>query len=288
MKISQILDKIDEKQLFVPAFQREYVWKRDAAKNLISSLIKEYPTGTMLTWETNNPPKLKGKHKYNEMQGAVKLILDGQQRITTLYMLIRDEIPPYYTPEEITTDIRKLYVNVETLDLQYYKKSIMDKDPLWVNITSIFQKKKWAKDIRRELKNTEGFSSERDDRIDENFHLIAKILDREFLEQNIPVKADIKEAINIFYIVNASGVNLTEAELALAQISGYWPEARDLLKKKLFTLGKDGFVFKLDFMIYVLLGCMYHIGSEMKKLHDASNRERLMETWKLLDSHTID
>jgi uncharacterized protein with ParB-like and HNH nuclease domain len=33
MKISQILDKIDEKQLFVPAFQREYVWKKADAKN---------------------------------------------------------------------------------------------------------------------------------------------------------------------------------------------------------------------------------------------------------------
>ena len=52
MKISTILEKIDERQLFVPAFQREYVWKRDDAKLLIDSLIKEYPTGTMLTWET--------------------------------------------------------------------------------------------------------------------------------------------------------------------------------------------------------------------------------------------
>ncbi len=56
MKINQILIKIDEKQLFVPAFQREYVWKRVDAKNLLSSLIKDYPTGTMLTWETNSPP----------------------------------------------------------------------------------------------------------------------------------------------------------------------------------------------------------------------------------------
>jgi len=88
MKISTILDKIDEKQLFVPAFQREYVWKRDDAKQLIDSLIKEYPTGTMLTWETSNPPELKGNHKYNESQGAVRLILDGQPRVTTLSMRI--------------------------------------------------------------------------------------------------------------------------------------------------------------------------------------------------------
>ena len=56
MKISQIIDKINDQQLFVPAFQREYVWKRNDAKNLIESLIRDYPTGTMLTWDTNNPP----------------------------------------------------------------------------------------------------------------------------------------------------------------------------------------------------------------------------------------
>ena len=75
MKISTILEKIDEHQLFVPAFQREYVWKRDDAKQLVDSLIKEYPTGTMLTWETANPPELKGPHKYNSSQGAVRLSL---------------------------------------------------------------------------------------------------------------------------------------------------------------------------------------------------------------------
>ncbi len=64
------------------------MWKREDAKELIDSLIKEYPTGTMLTWETANPPELKGPHKYNQKQGAVRLLLDGQQRVTTLYMLI--------------------------------------------------------------------------------------------------------------------------------------------------------------------------------------------------------
>ena len=113
MKISTILDKIDEKQLFVPAFQREYVWKRDDAKMLVDSLIKEYPTGTMLTWETANPPELKGPHKYNAKQGAVRLLLDGQQRVTTLYMLIRGQIPAYYTQAEIMNDTRGLYVNLD-------------------------------------------------------------------------------------------------------------------------------------------------------------------------------
>ncbi len=141
MQIYQILDKIDERQLFVPAFQREYVWKRPDAKNLISSLLSDYPTGTMLTWETNTPPELKGKHKYSSSQGSVKLILDGQQRITTLYMLIRGKLPPYYTKEEIVNNIQGLYINVGTLELEYYKKTRMENNPLWVDITDIFNEK---------------------------------------------------------------------------------------------------------------------------------------------------
>ena len=291
MKISQIMDKIDERQLFVPAFQREYVWKRPNAKDLISSLMYEYPTGTMLTWETNNPPELKGDHKYDERQGAVKLILDGQQRITTLYMLMTGNIPPYYKEHEILTDIRNLYVNVETLALEYYKVKAMENDPLWVNLTDIFQGNIRSRDVISDLEEKqegERISRDREDTIDDNFKAIEKIKDREFQEQIIPTRASIKEAIDIFYIVNASGVNLTDAELALAQISGYWPEARELFKVKLKELEQAGFVFKLDFIIYVLLGILHNMGSKMEKLHSSDNLESIQGAWKKLDDEVLD
>ena len=280
MKISTILEKIDENQLFVPAFQREYVWKRDDAKQLIDSLIKEYATGTMLTWETSNPPELKGPHKYNEKQGAVKLLLDGQQRVTTLYMLIRGGIPPYYTAPEIMNDTRDLFVQLETLELSYYMKTRMENNPLWANITHVLRRKIRARDVVRTLEEKgETVTRQREDRIDDNTRAIENILAREFPEQTIPVKASIREAIDIFYKVNASGVALTDAELALAQISGYWPQARDRFKAKLAALEKEGFVFKLDFIVYVLLGCLYHLGSDMKKLHDAENGEKIRAAW---------
>lgn len=291
MKISQIIDKIDERQLFVPAFQREYVWKRQHAKDLVSSLIQDYPTGTMLTWETNYPPELKGSHKYDERQGAVKLILDGQQRITTLYMLMTGNIPPYYKKHEILVDIRNLYVNVETLALEYYKVTIMENDPLWVNITEIFQAKIRYRDVIQQLElklDGERVDREKSDLIDDNFRAIEKIKDRDFQEQIIPPKASLKEAIDIFYIVNASGVNLTDAELALAQISGYWPEARDLFKKKLVELEKDGYVFKLDFIVYVLLGVLHNMGSKLDKLHSQENKDNIKAVWKRLDEDVLD
>lgn len=292
MKISQILDKIDEKQLFVPAFQREYVWKRPHAKDLVASLINDYPTGTMLTWETSKPPELKGPYKYNEQQGSVKLILDGQQRITTLYMLMTGEIPPYYKQEDILTDFRNLlFVNVETLTLEYFRKTIMENNPKWINITDIFKGNIRLRDIIERLEaNNDGerISRELEYKIDDNLKAIEKIKDREFQEQIIPTKATLKEAIDIFYIVNASGVNLTDAELALAQISGYWPEAREKFKKKLAELEKSGYVFRLDFIVYVLLGCLHNLGSKMEKLHSPDNLEPLKEAWETLSNDTLD
>jgi hypothetical protein len=289
MRISTILEKIDENQLFVPAFQREYVWKRDDAKQLIDSLIKEYPTGTMLTWETAKPPELKGPHKYNEKQGAVKLLLDGQQRVTTLYMLINGDIPPYYTPPEIMNDTRGLYVNVETLELSYYMKTRMESNPSWQNITDVFKRKVSAFDLQAKFAESgKNLTMQELKKLNDNINAITLIKEREFPEQIIPVKASIREAIDIFYKVNASGVALTDAELALAQISGYWPQARNRFKAKLAALEKNGYVFKLDFIVYVLLGCLYHMGSDMRKLHDAENNEKIRAAWERLEKQVLD
>lgn len=288
MKIGQILDKIDERMLFVPAFQREYVWKKADAKHLFSSLLNEYPTGTMLTWETSSPPELKGEHEYSSSQGAIKLILDGQQRITTLYLLIRGELPPYYTRKEILNDPRGLYVNVLSMDLEYFKKSIMENDPAWVDVTRLFRGEANVLGIIKEIDAVRGLSNEEQLLIVGNINKLEKITDREFLEQTIPVKANIREAIDIFYRVNSSGVNLTDAELALAQISGYWPNAREQIKAKLFELAEAGWVFKLDFFIYCLLGVVYQIGSKMEKLHDASNNDSVRQVWATLSEDTLD
>jgi len=220
--------------------------------------------------------------------GAVKLILDGQQRITTIYMMLQGELPPYYTQPEIKNNVLGLYVNLETLELEYYKKQAMENNPLWVNLTDIFQAKVKSSDVRKNLKTQNLLNDKLENTIDDNFDSVKSIMDREFPEQIIPVTASIKEAIDIFYIVNASGVNLTDAELALAQISGYWPEARDLFKNKLFDLEKNGFVFKLDFIIYTLLGVTHSMGSEMRRLHSADNVDIIKEAWKRLDSQILD
>ena len=288
MEIRQIIDKIDDYQLFVPAFQREYVWKRPHVKALFSSLIYKHPTGTLLTWETTSPPELKGSKKYNSDMGAVKLILDGQQRLTSIYMITKGRLPPYYTSEEIKSSVMGLYVNLLSLELEYYKKQAMANNPIWVDLTDIFKGAVRAGDVRRAYFAGRELDRGIEDKIDINFEAINAIQSREFVEQIIPVTANIKEAIDIFYVVNASGVSLTDAELALAQISGYWPEARDTFKAKLAALEKSGFVLKLDFIVYALLAVLYDQGSDLKRLHSSEIDERIRSAWARLEERVLD
>src|SRR3990167_3307685 len=113
-KISKLLDSVKELDIVIPEFQREYVWSLEQAKELMASLFQEYPTGSILVWETNNPPEIKNNAVSREKMGWIKVLLDGQQRLTTLYLLIRGEIPPYYKESDISHAPRHLYFNLRT------------------------------------------------------------------------------------------------------------------------------------------------------------------------------
>ena len=289
MEIRRLLDKIDEDQLFIPAFQREYVWNRKDVRSLFNSLLKGYPTGNLLTWETNNPPELKGNKVYKKSWGSIKLILDGQQRITSLYLIIRGEIPPYYEEKDITQNTRGLHVNLSNLELKYRPKAKMENNSFWVNLTEIFKGKIDPFDFVEKLESDDvELGKEERREIQKNFRKVENILDFDFKEQTIPVKASIREAIDIFYRVNSSGIKLTEAELALAQISGYWADARKVFKAKQFEMRENGVTLSLDFFVYCLLGVLHNSGSGMEKLHHEDNKDNLLNAWNKLAKKTLD
>jgi hypothetical protein len=289
VKIKTILEKIDEQQLYVPAFQREYRWQRSDALKLVESLLKDYPTGTLLTWETNKPPEVKGPHKYDERQGAVKILLDGQQRVTTLYILSRGGPPPYYSSSEILVNPAGMWVDLMTLTVDYGNDVRRGTEPRWQRLTDVLQGKVNAWKLFEEFSKVDSALLDTEKQlVGENIDAVRRILDYEIPEQTIPIKATVKEAIEIFYIVNKAGITLTDAELALAQISGYWPQARAKFKKKLDDLESRGFSFNLDLIIYILLACVHASGTELHRLHGPENEEKIKIAWQRLDSQVLD
>jgi len=133
MQIKEILDRVANLEIVIPEFQREYVWSKDQAKELMVSLFSDYPTGSLLFWNASseNAPEVKNKAINRDRLGMVDIILDGQQRVTTLYMLIDGRIPPHYKKSDIGKDPRNLYFNLRTGQFLYYMKTKMDGNVLW-------------------------------------------------------------------------------------------------------------------------------------------------------------
>jgi len=85
MDIQTILSQIDLGSYALPEFQRGYVWNRDQVRKLMNSLYNGYPIGGLLVWVTStNKDITRGDGSLTP--GSVNLILDGQQRITSLYI----------------------------------------------------------------------------------------------------------------------------------------------------------------------------------------------------------
>lgn len=252
MKISELIDGIRKKYIVLPEFQREYVWNKDQAKKLISSLVKEYPVGALLFWKTDAPPELKNLIVIVDNLGTLQIILDGQQRLTTLYMLITGEIPPFYTIEDIKTDPRDLFFNIDSCDFQYYQASVMKSDPLWLKVIDCFNSEikinvfKLAELISKEK------AFDLAEKYNDNLTRLRNITNNDLPMQIVPSSANLIDAIDIFDLVNSQGTKLTDADLALTHITGKWSQARKVFKEKIEVLGKQNFLFDLTFMTRAL------------------------------------
>ncbi len=251
-KIAELMTDIRNQDLVLPEFQREYVWSREQAKQLMVSLFKEYPVGALLFWKTTHPPELKNLDVYDQAFGTVSVILDGQQRLTTLYLLITGEVPPYYTEKDIRTDPRGLYFNLGNGDFQYYQALKMRDNPLWIRVVDAFTQKISVFALARTQAEDDAQVAELAEQYNENLDKLHQIRKIDIPVQIAPEHAGLDEVIDIFDRVNSQGTKLTDAELALTHITGKWASARREMKHRIEELGSRHFNFDLTFMTRAL------------------------------------
>src|ERR1700738_1081995 len=113
-KYEALFVEIDTGQIKLPMFQREFVWDKEQSAKLIDSILKGFPIGTFIFWKTREELrsyKEVGNHKLPETPKGdyVQYILDGQQRITSLYA-IRKGIRLTKDGKEI--DYQDIFINL--------------------------------------------------------------------------------------------------------------------------------------------------------------------------------
>jgi hypothetical protein len=243
-KLAAILDQIDAGSVLLPEFQRGYVWNRDQVRGLMRSLYRGYPVGGLLTWETHADGAL--------VRGAALaspalrvLILDGQQRITSLYGITRGRPPAFFQGDEKA--FSGLRFNVEDETFEFYAPAKMREDPRWIDVTSLFTH---GLEHHIGVLNAHPATQPRIVSYMGRLSRLQQVLDRDFHEEKITGEdRTVDEVVEIFNRVNSGGTKLSKGDLALAKKCAHWPEARATMRAHLDRWEKEGYSFNLDWLL---------------------------------------
>ena len=99
LTIRKLIERISSGDIRVPAFQRGFVWTPDQVAFLLDSIYKEFPIGTVFLWQTDTRLKSErnlGQYELPEPKRdyPVNYVLDGQQRLTSLFGVFQTELKP--------------------------------------------------------------------------------------------------------------------------------------------------------------------------------------------------
>ena len=247
MEVSTILDHIDSGHMALPTFQRGYVWKRNHVRELMDSLYRRHPVGSLLVWVT---PSDNVSHRGSQdlTAGVVQLLLDGQQRMTSLYGIIRGTPPSFFDGD--ANAFTGLHFHLQNEEFRFHQPAVMNDDPLWIDVSALMQRgndgvgEHIARLAQVEIPQTDiGYLYGRISRLlgirDVKFHADAVTGEDKTVEV----------VVDIFNRVNSGGTKLSQGDLALAKISGSWPDAREVFKAKLAKWKKRDYEFDIPWLL---------------------------------------
>ena len=262
VSVQKLLNDIDNEMLMLPNFQRSFVWKRPDIREFIDSVYRAYPVGALTTWQTERPIDAGGGSRLDGRQDPINYILDGQQRITSLYGVIRGKLPPFHSSTHNPTE--GLLFHVKDRRFAFERTADVRDNPegLWVNVTRLFQDGGLASE-RAGL--VERARPKQDDLFDYNTAM-ERLVSR-LTEVELPVlelqdsTLSVEEVVEIFNKINKGGKKLTAYELAFAVLSVGWPEVRTDFQNVV-----DGWAGRIEMDIDLLLRIVNAVATNSGKL----------------------
>jgi hypothetical protein len=248
MKISTILDQIDNGAMALPQFQRGYVWSRDQVRALMGSLYRKYPIGGLLVWVTKTEnAKVRGDGKLQP--GTIELLLDGQQRVTSLYGIVRGHAPNFF--EGNAQAFTGIYFNIEDETFEFFMSQKMMNNPLWINVLDVMLN--GMGNFITPFTSNQMYSN----KVNDYINRLSKLQNIRDIDLHVELVTgedkSLDVVVDIFNQVNSGGTKLSKGDLALARVCASWPDARNQMNTILKKWSSAGFGnFKLEWLLRVL------------------------------------
>lgn len=231
--LAKLIHDIELGEIGLPDIQRPFVWEAARVRDLFDSMYKGFPVGYLLFWSND--------HLGNTRQIGIKakqarvprlLIVDGQQRLTSLFAVLKGH-------PVLTRDYKESYIHIafrprdekfEVTDAatQRDPEYIADISRLWSGDVS---RNRFVKDFISRLKETHTLTDDEEDRLIENIDRLYDIQNYPFTAMEISSTISEEQVSEIFVRINSKGVSLKQADFILTLLSVFWDEGRAQLER---------------------------------------------------------
>jgi hypothetical protein len=231
--LSNLLHYLDIGDIGLPDIQRPFVWSNAKVRDLFDSMYRGFPVGYFLFWEnaqTNGVKQIGVGHKAHSAPS--RLIVDGQQRLTSLYAVFRGKrvLDEDYRERKIEIAFCPRSGAFEVAD------AAIKRDPEWIpNISELWASGsssfKMVKGFLKTLEVKAELSEDEEEQISHNLDRLFDLQKYPFTALEIASTVDEEQVADIFVRINSEGVKLNQADFLLTLLSVFWDQGRAELEQ---------------------------------------------------------
>ena len=225
-----LVNGISMGQIGLPDIQRPFVWSNAKVRDLFDSMYRGYPVGFFLFWETGaNGVETRVIGEANKQRTPSLLIVDGQQRLTSLYAVMRREavLRENFEREHIRIAFRPQNGTFVVPD------ATTERDPEYIlDISEVFSQST-SKAIREYLKRLESAREVTDaetETIETAIERLAALTNFPFIALELSQQCTEEQVADVFVRINSEGKKLNQSDFILTLMSVFWDDGRTELE----------------------------------------------------------
>lgn len=225
-----LIEDIKQGEVALPDIQRPFVWGASKVRDLLDSMYKGFPVGYLLFWETGVEVGARQIGTVAKQRAPRLLIVDGQQRLTSLYAVITGSeiVKDDYSEGRIRIAFRPDDATFAVAD------AATDQDPEFIPDVSALWVPGRRKNVVRAYLERLGTKRELDDaekdRLDEAIDRVHDLRDYPFTAVELASSVEEEQVAEVFVRINSEGVILNQADFILTLMSVFWEKGRRQLE----------------------------------------------------------
>lgn len=307
--VEELVGMIERGELRLPEMQRQYVWQATRVRDLMDSLYRGYPSGAILVWETDDSVPLRdfAVEQQQSPYMTTKLLLDGQQRLTSLSAVLRgqpikvrwrkkpiDLLFNLEHPDELMfiTEVNEDSENDEDADTADATETdlqtrfnqltfvVSDKKLAsmanWVSVSDVMASSSDAPFLIKA--GVTAFDDPRYEKYSSRLKRLRSIKQYMYRMDVLERSMSYDEVTEIFVRVNSLGAKLRSSDLAMAQITAKWRESLKFFEEFQEECSNAGFDLELGIHVKNLIS--FVTGQSRFKTVGRLRIEELQKGWE--------